>query len=63
MHRAQSGGPHPLATNAGLLIRFTGTTDSESSSVRVITQSETDGAKLPAGTVITVQLGDSSSRD
>lgn len=52
-----------VATNAGLLIRFTGTTDSESSSVRVITQSETDGAKLPAGTVITVQLGDSSSRD
>ena len=52
-----------VATNAGLLIRFTGTTDSESSSVRVITQSETDGAKLPAGTVINVQLGDSSSRD
>ena len=52
-----------VTTNAGLLIRFTGTTDSESSSVRVITQSETAGAKVPAGTVITVQLGDGSVQD
>ena len=51
------------ATNAGLLVRFTGTTDSGRSTVRVISQSETAGAKLPAGTVITVQLGDSASRD
>ena len=52
-----------VTTNAGLLIRFTGTTDSGRSSVRVISQSETAGAKLPAGTVITVQLGDSAARD
>lgn len=52
-----------VTTNAGLLIRFTGTTDSDRSSVRVISQSEKAGAKLPAGTVITVQLGDSTAQD
>ena len=52
-----------VTTNAGLLLRFTGTTDSESSSVRVITQSEEAGARVPAGTVVTVQLGDGSVQD
>jgi stage V sporulation protein D (sporulation-specific penicillin-binding protein) len=51
------------ATNAGLLIRFTGTTGSGSSSVRVISQSEEPGTELPAGTVITVQLGDTNVPD
>ncbi|MBQ0038261.1 MAG: PASTA domain-containing protein [Clostridiales bacterium] len=50
-------------TDAGLLIRFSGTTDSESGSVRVLSQSEKEGNKRPAGTVITVQLGDTSVSD
>lgn len=51
------------ATNAGLLIRFSGTTSSGSTSVRVISQSEEPGTELPAGTVITVQLGDTNVPD
>ena len=50
-------------TNAGLLIRFSGTTDSGSASVKVLSQSEKKGKKVPAGTVITVQLGDTSVSD
>ncbi len=52
-----------VVTNAGLLIRFTGTTNSGSSTIRVISQSEPAASKLPAGSVITVQLGDTSARD
>lgn len=65
--------PHPIgktpseanttATAAGLLIRFSGTTGSESSSVRVLSQSIDEGTEVEAGTVITVQLGDTSVTD
>ena len=51
------------ATAAGLLIRFSGTTGSESSSVRVLSQSIDKGTEVEAGTVITVQLGDTSVTD
>ena len=51
------------ATAAGLLIRFSGTTGSESSSVRVLSQSIDEGTEVEAGTVITVQLGDTSITD
>ena len=51
------------ATNAGLFLRFTGTTSSASGTVRVLSQSEDVGAKVPAGTVITVQLGDTAVTD
>ena len=51
------------ATAAGLLIRFSGTTGSESSSVRVLSQSIDEGPEVEAGTVITVQLGDTSVTD
>ena len=51
------------ATAAGLLIRFSGTTGSESSSVRVLSQSIDEGTAVEAGTVITVQLGDTSVTD
>ena len=51
------------ATAAGLLIRFSGTTGSESSSVRVLSQSIDEGTEVEAGTVITVQLGDTSATD
>ena len=51
------------ATGAGLFIRFSGTTGSESSSVRVLSQSIEEGTEVEAGTVITVQLGDTSVTD
>ncbi len=51
------------ATAAGLLIRFSGATGSESSSVRVLSQSVEEGTEVEAGTVITVQLGDTSVTD
>ena len=51
------------ATAAGLLIRVSGTTGSESSSVRVLSQSIDEGTEVEAGTVITVQLGDTSVTD
>ena len=51
------------ATGAGLFIRFSGTTSSESSSVRVLSQSIEEGTEVDAGTVITVQLGDTSVTD
>ena len=51
------------ATAAGLLIRFSGTTGSESSATRVLSQSIDEGTEVDAGTVITVQLGDTSVTD
>ena len=50
-------------SSAGRLLRFTGTTDSGSGSVRVINQSEAAGAQVEAGTVISVQLSDSGVTD
>ena len=52
-----------IIANAGLLLRFSGTTDSNSGSIRVISQSEKAGSKVEPGTVITVQLSDSSVQD
>ena len=52
-----------LATNAGLLIRFAGATSSSGENIRVISQSESPGAHVPAGTVVTVQLGDNTVED
>ena len=46
-------------SSAGLLLRFTGTTDSG----RVINQSEAAGAQVEAGTVISVQLSDNGVTD
>ena len=51
------------ATNVGLLIRFTGTTSSESNTVLVFSQELEAGTEVPAGTVITVRLGDTTVRD
>ena len=50
-------------SSAGLLLRFTGTTDSGSGSVRVINQSEAAGVQVEAGTVISVQLSDNGVTD
>ena len=51
------------AAGAGLFIRFSGTTGSESTSIRVLSQSIEEGTEVDAGTVITVQLGDTSVTD
>ena len=50
-------------TNAGLIMRVTGVTDSDSGNVYAIAQDVTAGSSVPAGTVVTVQFGDSSVRD
>lgn len=52
-----------VVTNSGLLIRFSGTTNSESGSIRVLSQSVEPSTQVEAGTVITVQLGDISVTD
>lgn len=57
------GEANTAVSSAGLLLRFTGTTDSGSNSVRVINQSETAGAQVAAGTVISAQLSDSGVTD
>lgn len=52
-----------VCSNNGILIRFSGTTGSESGAIRVLSQSETAGTEVEAGTVVTVQLGDISVTD
>ena len=51
------------ATNAGLLVRFSGATQTTSGTIRVLSQSLEAGQQVPAGTVITVQLGDANMTD
>ncbi len=51
------------ATNAGLLVRFSGATQTTSGNIRVLSQSLEAGQQVPAGTVITVQLGDTNMSD
>ncbi len=50
-------------TNAGLIMKVAGATSSTSGNVRAISQSQGEGARLAAGTVVTVQFGDSSVLD
>ncbi|MEG1917311.1 MAG: penicillin-binding transpeptidase domain-containing protein [Oscillospiraceae bacterium] len=49
--------------NAGLIMRYTGATTGSSGNVYAISQSMAAGKSVPAGTVVTVQLGDASVRD
>ena len=51
------------ATNAGLLVRFSGATQTTSGNIRVLSQSLEAGQQVPAGTVIIVQLGDTNMSD
>lgn len=44
-------------TNAGLIMRVSGATSASSGNVFALNQSVSPGAEVPAGTVITVQLG------
>ena len=50
-------------TNAGLIMKVTGTTTSSSGNVYAITQSLPAGTEVAAGTVVTVQFGDNSVLD
>jgi stage V sporulation protein D (sporulation-specific penicillin-binding protein) len=50
-------------TNAGLIMSISGATNRSSASVRAISQSEEPGKEVPAGTVVRVQLSDSSVTD
>ena len=50
-------------TNAGLIMKVTGTTNASSGNVYAISQSLDPGAETEAGTVVTVRFGDSSVLD
>ena len=50
-------------TNAGLIMRVTGTTSTGSGNVHAITQDKAEGTELAPGSVVTVRFGDSSVRD
>ncbi len=50
-------------TNAGLIMRMTGTTSTESGNVKAISQDRQEGTELAPGSVVTVRFGDSSVRD
>ena len=52
-----------VMANSGLFLRFTGTTGTESGTVRVFSQETEHGTQVEAGTVITVRLGDTAVRD
>lgn len=50
-------------TNAGLIMRLTGATSTESGNVKAISQDREAGTELAPGSVVTVRFGDSSVRD
>jgi len=50
-------------TNAGLIMRVTGTTTAAAGNVTSISQSVAEGTEVEAGTVVTVQFGDRSVLD
>ncbi|NLU24766.1 MAG: PASTA domain-containing protein [Clostridiales bacterium] len=52
-----------LLTNTGLILKVSGATNGDSSTVHVLSQSEAAGTQVAAGSVVTVQLGDTSVKD
>ena len=52
-----------MLTNAGLIMKVSGTTSTSSGNVKALSQNLKEGAEVPAGTVVTVQFGDSSVLD
>lgn len=52
-----------MLTNAGLIMKVSGTTSTASGNVKALSQNLKEGAEVPAGTVVTVQFGDSSVLD
>ena len=62
----QKGGVAKTSTVRNLsyvLVRFSGATQTTSGNIRVLSQSLEAGQQVPAGTVITVQLGDTNMSD
>lgn len=52
-----------LLTDAGLIMKVSGTTASSSGNVKALSQNREAGTEAPSGTVVTVQFGDSSVLD
>lgn len=52
-----------MITNAGLIMKVSGTTSTSSGNVKALSQNLEAGTQVEAGTVITVQFGDSSVLD
>lgn len=52
-----------MLTNAGLIMKVSGTTSTASGNVKALSQNLKEGAEVPAGMVVTVQFGDSSVLD
>ena len=50
-------------TNAGLIMKVSGTTASSAGNVVALSQDRPEGTEVPAGTVVTVQFGDNSVLD
>lgn len=50
-------------TNAGLIMRVTGTTSTDSGNVKAISQDREEGTEMAPGSVVTVRFGDNSVRD
>ena len=50
-------------TDAGLILKISGTTSSSSGNVVALSQDRAEGTEVPAGTVVTVQFGDNSVLD
>ena len=50
-------------TNAGLIMKVTGTTNASSGNVYALSQNLAAGTEVEAGTVVTVQFGDNSVLD
>ena len=54
---------HSVHKLPDIFLRFTGTTGTESGTVRVFSQETEHGTQVESGTVITVRLGDTAVRD
>jgi stage V sporulation protein D (sporulation-specific penicillin-binding protein) len=58
-----AGEANTLLTNAGLIMKASGAVSSSSGTVHVLSQSVAAGEQVEAGTVVTVQLGDTTVLD
>ena len=52
-----------VLADAGLIMKVSGATTASAGNVRAISQSVAEGTELEAGTVVTIQFGDSSVLD
>lgn len=61
--RLSAAAANQAMTNAGIIMKVTGTTTASSGNVSAISQSVAAGTKVAAGTVVSVQFGDHSVLD